>query len=84
MTDESIANRIERLVAEEHELRTRELVDREDVEELTVDRDRLSSIEVELDRCWDLLRQRRALRSAGGDPDSASVRDAGTVEGYQQ
>jgi hypothetical protein len=41
-------------------------------------------VEVELDRCWDLLRQRRALRDAGSDPEQASVRDAGTVEHYQQ
>jgi uncharacterized protein DUF2630 len=84
MTDDSIAARIERLVAEEHALRTREEVDREDVEGLAADRERLSAVEVELDRCWDVLRQRRALRSAGGDPDDASVRDADTVEGYQQ
>jgi hypothetical protein len=51
MTDDSLANRIERLVAEEHDLRTREQVDREDVHELAADRDRLSSVEVELDRC---------------------------------
>lgn len=36
------------------------------------------------DRCWDLLRRRRAFRGAGGDPDSAEVHDAGTVEGYLQ
>ena len=84
MTDESIAERIERLVAEEHDLRTREQADREDVEELAADRARLSAVEVELDRCWDLLRRRRALRSAGGDPDDATVRDADTVEGYRQ
>lgn len=84
MTDESIAARIERLVAEEHDLRTREQVDREDVEVLAADRERLSAVEVELDRCWDVLRQRRALRNSGGDPDDASVRDAGTVEGYRQ
>ena len=41
-------------------------------------------MQVELDRCWDLLRQRRALRSAGGDPDSAALRDADTVEHYRQ
>jgi hypothetical protein len=84
MTDESIAERIERLVAEEHDLRAREQADREDVEELAADRERLSAVEVELDRCWDLLRQRRALRGAGGDPDAATVRDADTVEGYRQ
>jgi Protein of unknown function (DUF2630) len=84
MTDESIAARIERLVAEEHDLRTREQVDREEIEGLAADRERLSEVEVELDRCWDLLRQRRALRAGGGDPDAASVRDASTVEGYRQ
>ena len=84
MSDESIAARIERLVDEEHELRNREQVDAADDDALETDRERLSSVEVELDRCWDLLRQRRALREAGADPDDAEVRDAGTVEGYQQ
>jgi hypothetical protein len=84
MSDESIAARIERLVSEEHELRNREQADAADDDALEGDRERLRSVEVELDRCWDLLRQRRALRDAGADPDGAHVRDAGTVEGYQQ
>jgi hypothetical protein len=84
MSDESIAARIERLVGEEHELRNREQADAADGEALEGDRERLRSVEVELDRCWDLLRQRRALRDAGVDPEGAHVRDAGTVEGYQQ
>ena len=84
MSDESIAARIERLVDEEHELRNREQADAADDDALETDRERLSSVEVELDRCWDLLRQRRALRGAGADPDDAQVRDVGTVEGYQQ
>jgi hypothetical protein len=84
MSDESIAARIERLVDEEHELRNREQVDAADDGALETDRERLGSVEVELDRCWDLLRQRRALREAGADPDDAEARDAGTVEGYQQ
>jgi hypothetical protein len=84
MSDESIAARIERLVDEEHELRNREQADAADEEALGGDRERLRSVEVELDRCWDLLRQRRALRDAGADPEGANVRDAGTVEGYQQ
>ena len=82
MSDESIAARIERLVAEEHDLRSGEERHSEDAEALDRDRDRLRTVEVELDRCWDLLRQRRALRSAGGDPDDAEVRDAKTVENY--
>jgi uncharacterized protein DUF2630 len=84
MSDESIAARIEQLVAEEHDLRNREQDERGDTDALTADRERLDSVQVELDRCWDLLRQRRALRSAGGDPDSAALRDADTVEHYRQ
>ena len=84
MSDESIATRIERLVAEEHQLLGREESDRTDVGSLDTDRDRLEAVKVELDRCWDLLRQRRALRDAGADPDGAHVRDASTVERYLQ
>ena len=84
MSDETIAARIERLVAEEHELRHREESDSTDPGRLAEDQTRLRDVEVELDRCWDLLRQRRALRNAGGDPDDAQARDAGTVEHYLQ
>jgi hypothetical protein len=84
MSDESIAARIERLVAEEHELRGREQSDSDDAEALEGDRNRLRAVEVELDRCWDLLRQRRALRGAGADPDQAEARDTETVERYLQ
>jgi hypothetical protein len=45
---------------------------------------RLQAVEVTLDQLWDLLRQRRALRDAGGNPDQASPRSTGTVEGYLQ
>lgn len=84
MSDESIAARIERLVAEEHELRGREQTDSTKVDQLEADRERLRSVEVELDRCWDLLRQRRARTEFGQDPDEAQVRDADTVERYWQ
>ena len=84
MSDETIAARIEQLVAEEHDLRNREQDERSDPDALTADRERLNAVQVELDRCWDLLRQRRALRSVGGDPDSAELRDADTVEHYRQ
>jgi hypothetical protein len=84
MSDESIAARIERLVAEEHELRGRERSDSDDPDALEGDKERLHAVEVELDRCWDLLRQRRALRDAGTDPDQAEARDAETVERYLQ
>jgi hypothetical protein len=45
---------------------------------------RLQAIKVELDQCWDLLRQRRALREFGDDPDRAKVRPASVVERYEQ
>jgi len=66
MSDESISGRIERLVSEEHELRSREESD--SAEALEEDAARLRAIEVELDVCWDLLRQRRALRALAWTP----------------
>ena len=84
MSDESITARIEGLVAEEHELRRREQVDSEDTGRLEEDQERLRSLQVELDRCWDLLRQRRARKEFGQDPEEAHVRDADTVERYLQ
>jgi len=71
-------------VAEEHDLRGREQADSADVAALEDEKERLRAVEVELDRCWDLLRQRRALRDAGADPEGATERDADTVERYLQ
>lgn len=86
MDDQSILSRIESLVAEEHALQGRERGDaaQPSEEPLAEDRERLEQVSVELDRCWDLLRQRRARREAGQDPDEAEARDAGTVEKYLQ
>ena len=78
MDDQDLIERIDKLVAEEHGLRERAEGLADD------DRDRLAKIEVALDQCWDLLRQRRALRETGGDPDAAEVRDERTVENYEQ
>jgi hypothetical protein len=80
MNDHEIVERIDTLVAEEHRL------EREHgATGLSEgDRDKLSSIEVQLDQCWDLLRQRRARRNAGKDPSEAEVRAAEVVERYQQ
>ena len=80
MEDEDLLSRINRLVTEEHELHARHVGDGLDQKELA----RLREVEIGLDQCWDLLRQRRALRHAGQDPSQADVRDEGTVEGYQQ
>jgi hypothetical protein len=84
MTNETIAARIERLVTEEQDLRLREQNDSPDADALEQDRDRLRAVEVELDRCWDLLRQRRAREEFGQDPDDAKARSADTVEHYEQ
>jgi len=84
MADERIVDRIEALVEEEHALLHREESDASDAEALTEDRRRLEEISVELDRCWDFLRQRRARRHAGEDPERAQARDADTVENYLQ
>ena len=84
MSDESIAARIEELVAEEQELRQREQADSSDAQKLEADRERLRAVEVQLDDCWDLLRQRRAQEEFGQDPANSQVRDADTVERYQQ
>jgi Protein of unknown function (DUF2630) len=78
MEDQRVIDRINDLAHEEHEL-----FDRESRGEASdAERDRLKRLEVTLDQCWDLLHQRRARRSAGLDPDQASVRDERTVEGY--
>ena len=80
MDDGRIRNRIEELVTEEHELWERE------AQGLATDgdRQRLESLKVGLDQCWDLLRQRRALREFGLDEDAARARPAEVVEGYEQ
>jgi hypothetical protein len=76
-TDENVLARIQKLVHEEQDLYGgQELDDHSQV--------RLEKIQVELDQCWDLLRQRRALREFGKDPDQAKVRPASIVEKYEQ
>jgi hypothetical protein len=80
MDDQDLIERIDNLVGEEHGLR--EKAEGQGISE--DDRARLAKIEVALDQCWDLLRQRRGLRDRGEDPDQAQVRDPGTVEGYRQ
>ncbi len=84
MSDELIHDRIEVLVAEEKALEAKERQDATHEAALSNDRKRLDAVGVELDRAWDLLRQRRGLRESGEDPSDAEARDAGTVEGYRQ
>ena len=84
MDDAKIQARIDALEQEEQRLRK----DEEDsaeagrTESVGKDAERLAVIKIELDQLWDLLRQRRALRNAGRNPDDARMRDAGTVERY--
>jgi hypothetical protein len=83
MTDEQVQARIEELEAEERALRQDESeAGATGGERVSTDAERLEALRVELDRLWDYLRQRRALRDAGRDPDEAEMRDAGTVERY--
>jgi hypothetical protein len=72
-----LRDRITQLVSEEHQLRSHPAPTDED-------RERLRGLEVELDQCWDLLRQRRALSEAGMDPSDAEARPTREVEGYLQ
>ncbi len=80
MDDTEILKNITELVNEEHQLMNQsEGVGLTDEQEA-----RMKALEVSLDQCWDLLRQRRARRQAGLNPDEAQVRDPNIVEHYQQ
>jgi hypothetical protein len=75
--DQSVLNRIQSLVSEEHRLYGQGAL-------ADADRERLEKLNVELDQCWDLLRQRRALRETGHDPNEAHLRPPEIVEKYEQ
>ncbi len=80
MDDSQVQNHIEALVAEEHRLYD----SARDGGHTDAHRARLEEIRVQLDRYWDLLRQRRAQEEFGGDPESAQIRTVETVEKYLQ
>ena len=73
--DSAALAHIQKLVGEEHALFEKGSLD-------DVEQKRLARVQVELDQCWDLLRQRRALRETGRDPTEAQLRPAGVVEKY--
>lgn len=77
--DQDILAQVHKLVAEEQQLRSK--LQHHEIDG-TDERQRLHTLEVQLDQCWDLLRQRRALRETGMDPREARVRPADEVEGY--
>ncbi|GAA1637089.1 DUF2630 family protein [Nonomuraea maheshkhaliensis] len=81
MRDDEILTTISALVSEEHDLR-----DKLRAGDVTTDEEhaRIKELETALDQCWDLLRQRRARRNVGEDPDGAAARPAGEVENYRQ
>jgi hypothetical protein len=78
--DEDIVRRIDELAGEERQLESAHTGGGLSENELA----RLRAIEVHLDQCWDLLRQRRARRAAGQDPSAATIRPESVVEHYQQ
>jgi hypothetical protein len=73
--DQSVLAHIQRLVAEEHRLFEQGALAPEGSK-------RLADVQVELDQCWDLLRQRRAQRETGGDPSQAHVRPPEVIKKY--
>jgi hypothetical protein len=75
-TDKTVLEHIQHLVAEEKKLYAQGTMS-------DAERDQLAKINIELDQCWDLLRQRRALREFGRNPDDAEVRSAAIVENYR-
>ncbi len=81
MDDKEVLGRINELIETEHELRSQLSSGQLSSEQ---ERERLRSAEEALDQCWDLLRQRRARREFGENPDGATVRSTAEVEGYQQ
>jgi hypothetical protein len=80
MQDDALIQRIGDLVDEEHQLEKSIAQEQAGPDS----EGRLRELEVALDQCWDLLRQRRARRDAGQSPEDAHVRDADVVERYQQ
>ena len=76
-TDAGVLAHISRLVEEEQSLYARNTIDE-------AAKSRLDALKVELDQCWDLLRQRRALSEFDQDPDKAKVRPPSIVENYEQ
>jgi uncharacterized protein DUF2630 len=76
-SDQTVLSHIDQLVQEEERLYAKNGLTEED-------QARLGEVKVALDQCWDLLRQRRALREFGEDPDKAKVRPAKIVENYEQ
>jgi hypothetical protein len=76
--DKKVTDHIDQLAREEHELFEREAKGKAS----EADREKLKRIQADLDQCWDLLRQRRAKREFGQDPEQAHLRDPKIIKGY--
>jgi uncharacterized protein DUF2630 len=74
-SEQQVLSHVEALIGEEHRLLAQG-------ERSAAEHDRLAKVQVELDQCWDLLRQRRALFETGGDPQKAHLRAPDVVEKY--
>ena len=81
MDDKEILGHIDELISTEHQLRSKLAAGELSSEE---EHAQLRTVEEALDQCWDLLRQRRARREFGENPNEAAARPAGEVEGYMQ
>lgn len=77
MQDKEVIDKIENLLEEENKLHAKNNLSR-------IEKGKLDKLKVDIDRYWDLLRQRRALREFGNDPDKAKLRGSDTVENYKQ
>jgi hypothetical protein len=77
MEDNQVLAHIKNLTAKEEELYGKENLTDNDVK-------KLHQVKADLDQCWDFLRQRRALRDAGGNPEKAEIRSVGTIESYKR
>jgi hypothetical protein len=77
MEDKKVFNHIKKLAEDEERLYSKENLNDKEIKEL-------HEMKVELDQCWDFLRQRNALRNAGKNPDKAKVRARNIIENYKQ
>jgi hypothetical protein len=77
MEDNQVLSHIKNLTVTEEELYGKENLTEEDIKQL-------HKVQLDLEQCWDFLRQRRALRNAGNNPDDAEIRDAETIKNYKR
>jgi hypothetical protein len=77
MEDNQVLSHIKNLTATEEDLYEKENLTDADIKQL-------HKVQLDLEQCWDFLRQRRALRNAGNNPDDTEIRDAETIKNYKR